>query len=642
MNATDSGEFRGTGRFFVQRRIGSGGMGVVYQAYDQERCEVVAIKTLKTLHGLDGEAIYRLRNEFRARADLVHPNLVNLYELFAEEGRWFFTMEFVRGVNFLEYVRTGWREGTRGHAEAVHRDPAGGEPVSATAHHSTERAVRPGTTIGHPNEVALQGEAGSRETESYTACVPDVLVRLRAALCQLAEGVDVLHTAGFLHRDIKPSNVLVTREGRVVLLDFGLAIARDRAERDDWSIADLVGTVQYMSPEQARQAPLTPASDWYSVGVVLFEALTGRPPLLGRGLELLQRKQEVDSPAPCEFFPGVPDDLNALCVELLRRDPALRPVGAEVFRRLLPAEGARPSLPAAALPAVSRAPFVGRVAHLRALHGTLQLVYGGQTAVVHVSGTSGVGKTALVREFLAQMGGCEDAVLLQGKCHERESIPYKALDAVAESLAHYLVRLPQHEVESLLPRDVVALARVFPILRRVATIAAARPRESDTADHQELRQRAFNGLRELLARLGDRKTLVVHIDDFQWGDLDSAALLRDLLRPPDPPLLLLLLSYRSEDRATSPVLSALLDPQCTAGPGIETREIHVGPLTPEESRELARTLLASGGPECGPLCEAIARESSGNPYFIEALSRRHQSAERSGRATLAISLDEVL
>ena len=179
---------------------------------------------------------------------------------------------------------------------------------------------------------------------------------------------------------------------------------------------------------------------------MLFQALTGRMPLAGSLMELLQRKQEVDSPPPSEVSPGVPHDLDALCVELLRRDPALRPGGAEVLRRLHAAEAAAAPSPVPSLPTVSRSPFIGRAAHLRTLAGALETVRGGRTAVVYVSGSSGVGKTALVREFLARMEGRQETVLLQGKCHERESIPYKALDSVAESLAQYLVRLPLHEV----------------------------------------------------------------------------------------------------------------------------------------------------------------------------------------------------
>src|SRR5687768_13235216 len=173
--------FRGTTRFEVRRVLGEGGMGVVYEAFDRERELTVALKTLRWV---DAQSIFRLKTEFRARADLEHRNLVRLGELHNEEGHWFFTMELVDGTTFLAYV------------------------------HDDER-------------------------------------KLRASLRQLAQGLDALHAAGMVHRDLKPSNVMVTAEGRVVLLDFGL-VAEVSSERSD---AAIVGTAAYMSPEQAMSQP---------------------------------------------------------------------------------------------------------------------------------------------------------------------------------------------------------------------------------------------------------------------------------------------------------------------------------------------------------------------------------------------------
>ena len=176
-------------RFTLVCRIGAGGMGVVYETYDQQRGELVALKTMRRV---DPGALVRFKQEFRSLADITHPNLANLYELFAVEDRWFITMELVEGCDFLSFVK-GTPE------EAAGRWNAGPTVIA-----------RPPRSAGQPTEVTRTPNFHFDEK------------RLRDALSQLALGVSALHAAGKLHRDIKPPNVLVTHEGRVVLLDFGL------------------------------------------------------------------------------------------------------------------------------------------------------------------------------------------------------------------------------------------------------------------------------------------------------------------------------------------------------------------------------------------------------------------------------------
>jgi hypothetical protein len=212
-------------------------------------------------------------------------------------------------------------------------------------------------------------------------------------------------------------------------------------------------------------------------------------------------------------------------------------------------------------------------------------------------------------------------VILEGRCYERESVPYKAFDSVIDALTRHLLQLRNSEQAALMPRDVAALARLFPVMDRVPAVADAPRRATEGADAQQVRKRAFVALRELLARLGDRHPLVVFIDDLQWGDADSAALLRELTAPPDPPLMLLVLSFRSEDVATNDALGQLIDPAHGLPAGRETVSIGLDALSPTEARRLALDLLGGGGTTQEGIADRIASESGGSPFFVGELVR---------------------
>jgi eukaryotic-like serine/threonine-protein kinase len=539
-------DFPGTSRFWVLRRLGAGGMGAVYEVHDRDRDEIVALKTFLRTGAAD---LYRLKREFRSLADVTHPNLACLYELFVEDERCFFTMELVRGLNFVDYVR------------------------------------------------------GADRTRRFQD-------RFIPALRQLVEGVAALHARGKLHRDIKPSNVLVTPEGRVVILDFGLITELMPLYA---GVASDVkgGTPAYMAPEETSGGIPSEAGDWYGVGMTLYEALTGTIPFAGTLTELLISKRTIDPPAPVNVVPGVPAELSAVCMGLLCRDPAQRLSGPAALREL----AREPGVPAV-FARVRDSPFVGRAGQLHVLNEAFRTVLNGNAAAVSVSGPSGIGKSALIRQFLGQVAGT-DILVLSGRCYENESVPFKALDGVIDDLSRHLTSIPQSDVETLLPPDVPALNRVFPVLLQVRAIAALRPdRTVGSADPFTVRRRAFSALRELLGRLANRRPLVVWIDDLQWADADSAVLLEDLLWPPAPAMLTLL-SFRSEETAGKSFLRALLD---RAGRDIWSA-IALDPLTDDEARVLIGALVPADATLDEDGRRQLTREAAGSPFVLEQLAR---------------------
>jgi tetratricopeptide (TPR) repeat protein len=569
-------------RFSIQYRIGEGGMGTVYLAIDTEHGARVAVKTIGRMNA---SALLRFKNEFRALADVAHPNLVRLFELRGDGMTWFFTMEFVEGLPFLRYVRR-----TESDAAAASTTSGVAEP------HQTP--VRP-----------VQAIATNLDED-----------RLRLAFPQLVEAVAAIHAAGKLHCDLKPSNVLVaTDTGRVVVLDFGL-IAEIDAPIWATSGRSVVGTVAFMSPEQARAEALSEASDWYSVGVILYQALTGRLPIDGADfVEILTLKQTTAPTPPRELNPSAPDDLSRLAMQLLDRDAPARPGGREILRRL---ERRAPSAPE------SKGAFIGRAAQLAQLHDALRDVRAGSQKTAYVHGASGAGKSALIRQFLHELPAT--VLVLSGRCYERESVPYKALDAVMDAIATQLA-IMDNAAEFLDP-DVAYLARVFPVLLQVAAVRESGADAAPIADVQEVRRRASRGLRQLLRRLSGRYLLVVAIDDLQWSDLDSTMLMQSLLAAPHAPRLLFLGSYRSEHADSSPVLTRLLQHDSTA------LKVHVGQLSDDEARALARG--RSSARVTADALEMIVREARGVPLFVEQLA--HALDEAGPADHEGLSFDTVL
>jgi two-component system sensor kinase len=579
----------------VLSELGRGGMGVVYRARHEKRNREVALKTLLHISPVE---LQRFKQEFRSLADIAHPNLAGLYELLSDGETWCFSMEILEAVDFTEYVWSGF--------EALRRQKG-------------------------------QTFVGTLPT-GKTRLTPEVKTRLYEGLKQLVLGLNTLHQAGMLHRDIKPSNVLVTTEGRVVLVDFGLAAQFEEGSED--RPIGIQGTPEYMAPEQAACNPLSPAADWYAVGVMIYEVLTGYFPIDGSSLQIIFRKQTDTPKPPRELEPTVSDDLNDLCVALLDIDHRKRSTAADVLR-CIGAEELIESLHASTRVGSGQTlELVGREGHLRGLQSSFRQVSNGKTKTIFVHGKSGMGKSVLIQKFLERVREKDQAVVLSGRCYEQESVPFKALDNLIDSLADHLAGLPEPEVRTATPDDLLPLIRLFPVLGQIPGATDTGRPSIENVEQQELRQRAMNALRELLKRLGERKPLVLYIDDLQWGDDDSADLLADLVRPPDAPRVLVLGSYRTENREKSHCLKAIDKAYASGQYRPHREEIAVDSLQEADAQRLALMLLSRDDKEGHELAGKIARESRGWPFFVWELAQHVQDTPEI--ADQSLELDEVI
>jgi eukaryotic-like serine/threonine-protein kinase len=538
------------GRFEVRRRLGSGGMGEVFEALDRNRGAVVAIKTLARA---TADTFARFKREFRALQSMAHPNLVSIGELICVDDLWFFTMELVDGTHFLDHVR------------------------------------------------------GDHD-------------KLRAALGQLVLGLHALHEAGLVHRDVKPSNVMVAHDGRVVILDFGLVTNLDPTRQS--SATGPVGTVEYMAPEQATGQQVGAAADWYSVGVMLYEVLTGKMPHTGYALQILVAKQQVEPPPASELAPDAPRDLCELCMELLAIEPSARPTGAAIAKRLGVDTGTvlRTSTPIVA------PVFVGRERERAELAASADAART-QPRVHLIVGESGIGKSELVAHYARELAAAEpNALIVHSRCYERESVPYKAFDGIADGLVQALARRSDAEVRARLPARPALLVRLFPEFQRIEAIAAAADTEHDAGEPHEQRRRMFVALRELLAALARDGRVVLTIDDLQWADADSFLLLRELLRGTQAPPILVLATMRGDDAA--------LD---TALEGLPLERTQLGPLSAGECRTLAEGLVPHATTRFD--LDRVSREAAGHPMFLHEIIRH---LELAGTGAAAATLDEAL
>ncbi len=456
------------GPYVVHSLLGSGGMGEVYRAFDERLRREVALKLIARRLTTESDAVDRFIREALAVSALNHPNIVTIHETGeADEGR-FIAMEFVQGRTLRECMRQGL---------------------------SVERAV----------DVARQ----------------------------IAEALAVAHAAQIVHRDIKPDNVMVRDDGYVKVLDFGLARVATSDEQNESTLTGatrtglVLGTVGYMSPEQARGENVTLASDVFAYGILLYELLSGQHPFHAASPLAVLHGILSDAPVPpSRMGVEIPPALDQLTLECLQKDARLRPSAAEVASRL---RGNEPASAHIALSTTGRPAtpprLVGREAEFEMLTDAYWQAAAGRGLVVAVAGEPGLGKTALVENALNCLSASGEARIVRGRCSERLAgseayLPFlEALDGLLRTETHgNLARV----LKAVAPNWYVQVMSL-PENDSSATRVLA---EAGTGSQQRMK-------REMAAFLEEASRLqpvVVFLDDLHWADGSTVDLLGYLAR----------------------------------------------------------------------------------------------------------------
>ncbi len=264
------------GHYVLDEKIGEGGMGIVYRAHDEKLGREVAIKVLHP-HLLKHENLKeRFRREARMHAKLIHPNIVTLLALYEDDEHMALVMEMVHGVNLRQYMRE------------------------------------------HPRM--------------------DLLDIIRISEAVLA-GLDAAHKMGIVHRDLKPANVLLSEDGGVKLMDFGLAKPTG-GDEDLTQSGATVGSFRYMAPEQILNQPVDARTDLYSFGILLYQMCTGKLPFDATGngageFEIMEKQIRQDPVPPIKLNPGLPKMMSNLILDLLAKNPSDRPPNCETVHKML-------------------------------------------------------------------------------------------------------------------------------------------------------------------------------------------------------------------------------------------------------------------------------------------------------------------
>jgi serine/threonine protein kinase/tetratricopeptide (TPR) repeat protein len=557
------------GTYEVVDPLSSGGMGVVWRARDGDT-EVA----LKTVLAVDAAMLRGIRAEIRALERVRHPAVVRILGHGVRDGLPWYAMELLRGATL------------RAHLERLFPD---NRSATSTFPEDLGEADAPAPESPVPVPAAM-GQ------------LPQVLGWFRA----LAEGLAWLHGEGVVHRDLKPENVFVRPDGSPVLVDFGMAhavVGAGTSRESLEALAQAGGTVDYMAPEQALGDVVDARADLYALGVMLFEALAGRPPFTGSRSTVLFAKLAQRAPSIDRFATGVPRPLGRLLEELLHPNPAARTAHARVVAGVLAALGAPAPTPGPQSPR----PYVYRSVFQPpgTLSSTLVTLAGAadphRGARLYVRGAAGSGRTRLlveVAQTLRQSG-------FQSLTCPCVPAPGQATAEPLDPLRPLLRALVDRALQDGDPGDDALLAVHGPLLARWEPSLWDLPSVQRGGEVAELRPdtervRLFTALAACVRRHAERGRTLLVVDDFEFADELTLGFLEAL---------------QEDDLANVALLVAGASPAFRGATPFEL---------PPLSEEQVRTMLAAmcGATDAPPaLVEHVRARAAGNPFVVAELLR---------------------
>ena len=537
------------GRYGVLRSLGEGAKKRVYLAHDELLDRDVALALIKT-EGLDEVGRERVVREAQAMGRLgTHPHLVAV----------------------LDFGQEASGDGTPTPFIVTEYMPGG----------SVEELLAKG-----PLETAKALEVASG----------------------VAKGLAFAHEQGVVHRDLKPGNVWLTADGSAKIGDFGLAVSLDQSRLTQHGM--MIGTVAYMPPEQALGGEVTPRSDLYSLGAMLYELITGRPPFAGDDPTVVISQHINTRPvAPSWHSEHCPPELEALILRLLEKAPDDRPASAsevlESLSRVDPsAKSASRDSSANPLDRLARGVFVGREGELERLRPAADEAFSGRGSVVMLVGEPGIGKTRTAQELetYARMRGAQ---VLWGRAHEDSGAPaYWPWVQVGRA---YRDQTPDETRRREWEPYALELQRIFPGLRELFSGLPEPP----PAESEEAQFRLFDALAAFLRSVSERVPLLLVLDDLHWADRPTLSMLTHLAREVGRSRILVLGTYRDTDLDRTHPLSRTL-----AELNREQLFLRM-PLRGLSADEVGTYL--SGVTGIAPAAGLVARiheETEGNPFFL--------------------------